>query len=57
MKKSLHELLEGRKREMGFRTGRTQATFGPRQLSESAVVFELSKKRRKAGRCRTVVLR
>jgi Transposase DDE domain. len=44
MKKSLHELLEGRKREVEFRTDRTQATFGPRQLSESPVVFEVAEK-------------
>ena len=44
MKKSLHELLEVREREVGFRTDRTHATFGPRQLSESPVVFEVAEK-------------
>ncbi|MDR1493167.1 MAG: IS1380 family transposase [Planctomycetaceae bacterium] len=46
MKKSRDELLEDRKAEVEFRTDRTQATFGPRQLSESPVVFEASEKTR-----------
>lgn len=46
MKKSIRELLEDRKAEVAFRTDRTQATFGPRQLSESPVVFEVSEKTR-----------
>ena len=46
MKKSINELLADRKAEVEFRTDRTQATFGPRQLSESPVMFDVSEKTR-----------
>ena len=44
MKKSINHLLDARKGEVEFRTDRMKAEFGPPQLSEATVKFELSDK-------------
>ena len=44
MRKSITELLEQYKKEVVFRTDRTQAPFGTPQLSEEAVLFDLAEK-------------
>jgi len=44
MKTILSDLLARRKREVDFRTDRSQASFGSPQLSTSSVIFEVSEK-------------
>ena len=46
MRKSITELLAQHKREVAFRTDRTQAPFGSPQLSEEVVFFDLAEKTR-----------
>ena len=44
MKHTIHDLLDGYKQEVSFRTDRLQAPFGAPQLSSAPVQFEVSEK-------------